>query len=147
MRKCFFVLGCCAFLASCSSDAEKTQAKSPLPAAPPSQLEGKSNNPAAKYIELVGFRTREKGPGKIEITFGVVNHSEADLGDLSMTVDLRTIESKPADPPVFTFDAKVPSLGPEELKQVSVIVPSKMRVYELPDWQFLRPRFQITEPK
>jgi hypothetical protein len=146
MRKWLLAVGSCALLCSCSSDAEKTQAKSPLPAAP-SQVEGKTNNPAAKYLELVGFRTREKGPGKIEITFGVVNHSEADLGDLSMKVDLRTIESKPNDPPVFSFEAKVPSLGPEELKQVSVQVPSKMRVYELPDWQFLRPQFQITEPK
>jgi hypothetical protein len=147
MRNWFLVVGLCALLSSCSSDAEKTQAKSPLPAAPASQVEGKSNNPAAKYLELVGFRTREKGTGKIEITFGVVNHSEADLGDLSMKVDLRTIESKPADPPIFSFEAKVPSLGPEELKQVSVVVPSKMRVYELPDWQFLKPQFQITEPK
>jgi hypothetical protein len=147
MRKWLPIVGFCALLAGCSSDAEKTQAKSPLPPAPASQAIGKSDNPAAKYLELVGFRTREKGPGKIEITFGVVNHSEADLGDLSMKVDLRTIESKPADPPVFSFDAKVPSLGPEELKQVSIIVPSKMRVYELPDWQFLRPQFQITEPK
>ena len=147
MRKWFVLVGLCALLAGCSSDAAKTQAKSPLPAAPPSQMIGKTNNPAAKYLELVGFRTREKGPGKIEVTFGVVNHSEADLGDLAMKVDLRTIESKPADPPIFSFDVKVPSLGPEELKQVSAIVPSKMRVYELPDWQFLRPQFEITEPK
>jgi hypothetical protein len=147
MRKWFVVIGLCAFLASCSSDTEKTQAKSPLPPAPPSQVIGKSNNPAAKYVELVGFRTREKGPGKIELSFGVVNHSEADLGDLTMKVELRTIESKPNDPAVFSFDAKVPALGPEELKEVSVVVPSKMRVYELPDWQFLRPQFQILEPK
>jgi hypothetical protein len=147
MRKWFLVVGWCAFLSSCSSDTEKTQAKSPLPAAPPSQAIGKSSNPAAKYLELVGFRTREKGPGKIEITFGVVNHSDADLGDLVMKVELRTIDSKPTDPAVFSFETKVPSLGPQELKEVSTLVPSKMRVYELPDWQFLRPQFEITEPK
>ncbi len=147
MRKWFLVIGLCGFLVSCSSEPEKTGAKSPLPAPPPSQVIGKSKNPAAKYLELVGFRTKEKGSGKIEITFGVVNHSEADLGDLAMKVEVRTLESKPADPPVFSFDVKVPSLGPQELKEVSVTVPSKMRVYELPDWQFLRPQFEITEPK
>jgi hypothetical protein len=26
-------------------------------------------------------------------------------------------------------------------------VPTKMRVYELPDWQFLKADFEITEPK
>jgi hypothetical protein len=147
MRKCFVVIGFCACLAGCSSDSDKTQAKSPLPPTPASQVEGNSKNPAAKYLELVGFRTREKGAGKLEITFGVVNHSEADLGDLTLKVDLRAVTSKPADPPIFSFDAKVPSLGPEELKEVSTLIPTKMRVYELPDWQFLRAQFQIVEPK
>ncbi len=147
MRKYVPVIGLCALLAACSSDT-KTQAKTnPLPAVPVSQVEGNSKNPAAKYLELVGFRTREKGPGKLEVTFGVVNHSEADLGDLAMDVDLRTVTGKPDDPPVCSFSVKVPSLGPEEMKEVTAEVPTKLRVYELPDWQFLRPQFRITEPK
>lgn len=147
MRKRLLIIAISVIVCGCSSDTQKTQAKSPLPAVPSSQVEGHSNNPAAKYIELVGFRTREKGPGKLEITFGVVNHSEADLGDVGLKVDLRTIEAKPSDPPLFSFDVKVPSLGPEDLKQVTAVVPTNTRVYELPDWQFLRAQFQLTEPK
>jgi hypothetical protein len=30
---------------------------------------------------------------------------------------------------------------------VVVDVPTKLRVYELPDWQFLKPDFVLTEPK
>ena len=131
-------------LAGCSSSSSSTK-QAVTPVGP--GLEEKSTNPAAKYIELVGFRLKEKSPGHIQVQFGVVNHSEADLGDLKLNVDLRTTASKAGDPPVLAFSANVPSLGPEDLKEVSVEVPSKARVYELPDWQFLKADFQITEPK
>jgi hypothetical protein len=77
----------------------------------------------------------------------VVNHSEADLGELKMDVNVRTTTAKSDDPPLLTFSITVPSLGPSELKPVVIDVPTKLRVYELPDWQFLKPDFQLTEPK
>jgi len=48
---------------------------------------------------------------------------------------------------LITFPATVSKLGPSELKNVAVQVPTKLRVYELPDWQFLKADFQITEPQ
>lgn len=130
-------------LTACSSSSS-TPKQAAEPVGPDVE---KSTNPAAKYIELVGFRLKEKGPGHIVVQFGVVNHSEADLGDLKLNVNLRTTASKAGDPPVLAFSANVPALGPEDLKQVTVEVPSKARVYELPDWQFLKPDFQIIESK
>ncbi len=106
-----------------------------------------SSNPVAKYIELVGFRIGEEGPGKLRVKFGVVNHSEADIGNVVLSVNLRASTAKPDDPPLATFDAKVDGLGPSEMKEVSVIVPTKLRAYEVPDWQFLKTDFQIVEPK
>ena len=81
------------------------------------------------------------------VQFGIVNHSEADVGDVKMTVNLSTTAAKPGDPPLISFPAEVSKLGPSELKDVTVEVPTKMRVYELPDWQFLKADFEITEPK
>jgi len=130
-------------LVGCSSSSANKQAQ-PAPVAP---APAKSSNPVAKYVELVGFRVSEKSPGHLQVQFGVVNHSEADLGDLKMDVNLRTTAAKPGDPPLVTFSAKVPSLGPSELKQVTADVPTALRVYELPDWQFLKADFQITEPQ
>ena len=138
-------MGVCALLAACSSAPQPEQKKSAV-----QQPAGKgpvSKNPAAKYIELVGFRVGEKGPGKLQIQFAVVNHSEADLGDLVLDVNLRTINDKAGDPPLCSFSTKVGAVGPEELKPVTALVPTKLRVYELPDWQFLKADFQITEPK
>ena len=130
-------LGCSS---SSSSDKQAKAATTPQPVAA-------SSNPVAKYIELVGIRVTEKSPGKLHVQFAVVNHSDADIGDVTMTVNLRPTTAKPGDPPMVTFSTKVPSLGPEELKEVSVEVPTKLRAYELPDWQFLKSDFQITEPK
>ncbi|MGI8743298.1 MAG: hypothetical protein ACR2NN_12155 [Bryobacteraceae bacterium] len=146
MSQRFAVAMLCAVLAACSPAAKQDDKKSGT--APQSISAGASSkNPAAKYIELAGFRVRERGPGKLEVQFGVVNHSEADLGDLAMDVNLRTTTAKPDDPPLCSFAIKVAALGPEELKQVTATLPSKLRVYELPDWQYLKADFQITEPK
>ena len=130
-------------LVGCSSGDK--QAKSTAAAAPVTAA--KNTNPIAKYIELVGFRINEKNPGRLQIQFAAVNHSEADIGDLKMNVSLRTTASKPGDAAVISFDTKIPSLGPSELKALTVDVPTKLRVYELPDWQFLRAEFQIIEPQ
>ena len=136
-----------AFLAGCSSSSSDKQAKAAAPAIPAHFTATNTSNPIAKYIELVGFRVTERSPGHLIVQFGVVNHSEADVGDVKMTVNLGTTAAKPGDPPLITFPAQVSSLGPTELKDVSVEVPTKMRVYELPDWQFLKADFQIIEPK
>lgn len=133
-------------LTACSSSSSANKETKSAATGP---LRGATNtsNPFAKYIELVGFRINEKSPGKLEIQFAVVNHSEADIGDLKVNVNLGTTVAKPGDPPLVTFSAKVPSLGPSALKPVTVEVPTKLRVYELPDWQFLKVDFQITEPQ
>ena len=134
-------------LTACSSAPEANPAKSKgLPEGAGAAV-ASNKHPLAKYIELDGFRITESGTGKMKITFAVVNHSQADIGDLGLKIKLTTSAAKPDDPPVAEFEAKVPTLGPLENKDVSVVVPTKMRVYELPDWQFLRGRFEITSPE
>ncbi len=132
-------------LAGCSSAPQSKS--SPTTQIQPSQRVAPSSNPVAKYIEITGFRITEKGPGKLQIHFAVVNHSDADVGNIAMTVNLRATTAKPSDPPLATFNARVEGLGPEDLKEVTAEVPTKLRVYELPDWQFIQADFQITEPK
>jgi len=106
-----------------------------------------SSNSLAKFIELVGFRINERSPGKLVVQFGVVNHSEADVGDVKFKINLTTTAAKPGEPPLISFPAQVSSLGPSEMKNVTVDIPTKLRAYELPDWQFLRAYFEITEPQ
>jgi hypothetical protein len=135
------------FLAGCSSSASSNKQTNAAPAVPAHFTASNTSNPVAKYIELVGFRVTERSKGHLVAQFGVVNHSEADVGDVKMTVNLGTTAAKPGDPPLISFPAQVSRLGPSELKDVSVEVPTKLRVYELPDWQFLKADFEITFPK
>jgi hypothetical protein len=137
-----------ALLTSCSSSSSSPdkQAKA-APSIPAHFTASNTANPIAKYIELVGFRVAERSAGHLIVQFGAVNHSQADVGDVKMTVNLGTTAAKPGDPPLITFPAQVSRLGPSELKDVSVEVPTKLRVYELPDWQFLKVDFEITAPK
>lgn len=133
-------------LAACSSPpASDTNTKKTVPLEPTSAVPLKKH-PLAKYIELVGFRLSEGGGGKLTVKFAVVNHSDADIGDLGLKVILTTSSAKPDDPPITQFDVKIPSLGPEEIKDVTATATSKLRVYELPDWQFLKAEFEITSP-
>jgi hypothetical protein len=132
-------------LAACSSTPDTKQTKKGPPE-PPGAATAIGRHPLNKYVEVMGFRVSEEGKGKLKITFGVINHSDADIGDLGMKIKLTTTAAKPDDPPVSEFDAKVSSLGPQENKDVTVTVPTKLRLYELPDWQFLRAQFEITSP-
>ncbi len=99
-------------------------------------------HPMAKHIEISGYRLSEPKPGTLRVKMNVVNHSRADLGEVPMKVRITAAGAKPEDPPVAEVTFKV-ALGPEESKQVEPTYPSKLRVYELPDWQFLRCTVEI----
>jgi hypothetical protein len=94
-------------------------------------------SPVFKDVELTGLRLTEDKMRKTFLQLVVVNHSGADLGDFSAKVDLKSAKAGPEDPPVGTFTLKT-SLGPYEAKDLKVPVNTKLRVYELPDWQLLR---------
>ena len=80
-------------------------ASKPGPPAVAAHSPQQHSNPVAKYLELVGFRIIEKSPGHLEVRFGVVNHSEADIGEVKMNVHVSTTAAKPDDPPLITFPA------------------------------------------
>jgi ABC-type glycerol-3-phosphate transport system substrate-binding protein len=132
-------------LAGCSSPAPQAASKQgTVEVTGPATTSSK--HPLAKYIELAGFRLTESKPGELDVKFVAINHSEADLGDLGLTIRLQTTAAKPGDPAIAEFMAKVPSLGPLEIHDVSAKVTTKLRIYELPDWQFMRAEFDITSP-
>ncbi|MFX8786122.1 hypothetical protein ABTM90_20080, partial [Acinetobacter baumannii] len=41
------------------------------------------SHPLAKFIEVSGFRVGEKAGGKLLVKMAVVNHSQADISDLT----------------------------------------------------------------
>jgi len=137
---------CALLLAGCSAPAPDSSKKKQLSAPLATDTVIANQHPLAKYLELSAYRISETAPGKLSIKFAVVNHSEADLGDLALKVKLITTADKPDDPPITEFEAKVPSLGPQELRDVTATASTKLRIYELPDWQFIRAVVEITSP-
>jgi hypothetical protein len=140
------LVACTWVLTGCSAPApDAAQVKAPgAPQATDTVITNK--HPLAKYLELSGYRITETSPGKLSIKLAVVNHSEADIGDLTLKIRLVTTAAKPDDPPITEFEAKVPALGPQELKDVTATAATKLRIYELPDWQFIRAAVEITSP-
>ena len=132
-------------LAGCSSP-DSNAAKKSGPVEPQGAATAVGKNPLTKYLEVVGFRLAEASPGKLKVTFAVVNHSQADMGDVVLKIRLTTSAAKPDDPPITEFEAKVPSVGPQEIKDVTETASTKLRIYELPDWQFLRAQFEVISP-
>jgi hypothetical protein len=133
-------------LTGCSDSTPETKSTK-VAASPygpgPATTTGK--HPLAKFIELAGFRLTEKA-GKLNVEFSAINHSDADLEEMQVHVRIVTNVYKPGDDPVAEFDAKIPGLGPHEDHDVTAATTTKLRLYEIPDWQFLRADFDITSP-
>jgi hypothetical protein len=146
MRKLLGLVIAAIWLAGCSSAPPETNKQAAPASAAVSQAAPNSSS-VAKYLELAGFRLDEKGPGKLQIRFALINHSDADLGDITLQVNVRTITARAGEPPLFSFPATVQGVGPGDVKDITVTAPTKLRVYELPDWQFLRADFQVTSPQ
>jgi hypothetical protein len=106
-----------------------------------------TKHPLAKYLEVAGFRLSEAKQGRLTVRFSVINHSDADIADLGLSVGLKPVTAAPGEPPFCTFSVKVPTLSPQEVVNSTGECTTTLRVYELPDWQFIRANFQITSPQ
>jgi hypothetical protein len=131
-----------------------SKAKSQTAAVPPAPFESPASQPApsarphplAKFIEIAGLRVTEDARQKAQIKFLVINHSGAELGDVTLAITLKPSVAKPGDKPLASYSVKVARLGPYESRELETSVKTELRAYELPDWQFLRAEFEITSP-
>ncbi len=106
----------------------------------------KLSNPLQKYVEVVGIRMVQDAKKKPEVRFVVVNHSSNELDDLSATVTLWASTNRSEEDSVGTFTFKIPALPAYGAKDLSSALNTKLKIYELPDWQNATPEVQITSP-
>jgi hypothetical protein len=135
------VVGC-----GSSRSPQKAGAKGGAPAPGGPIMAQNTQHPLARFVEVAGFRITERKAGRLRVDFAVINHSNADVNDLGLNVSLSTTIAKPGEPPFCVVTVTVPSLPSESMKDATGECPTNLRVYELPDWQFLRSEFQITSP-
>lgn len=106
---------------------------------------GAKVNAIQKYIEVSSVRFIENAKKQTEVRFVVTNHSPAEISGLAgnVTVWGRTRTSEEDAAGTFTFST---NLGPWESKELSAPLASKLKIYELPDWQNVSTDIQITSP-
>ena len=103
-------------------------------------------HPLARHIEICGLRLSEDSRQRATIQFLVVNHSGADLSGLAAEVKLVAVTPKGEREAVGSFSFRAPLLGPYQAREFKAPLLTQLRVYELPDWQFLKAEFEITAP-
>lgn len=133
------------YFSGSSEASTSTPAASESAPAASSASKAKANT-LQKYVEVVGMRLTEDAKKKPAVRFVVVNHSGAEIADLAANVNLWARTAKSDEETVGTFSFKVPSLGAYESKEMTGALNTKLRVYELPDWQNLVADIQITSP-
>jgi hypothetical protein len=113
----------------------------------PAAKPGAPVNPYQKYIEVSGVRFQEdaKNKAKTVVKFILINHSPADVQGLggNVTVWGRTQKSEEEAAGTFTFTTNV---GPFQSKELEAPLNTKLKIYELPDWQNVSTDVQITAP-
>jgi len=111
----------------------------------PAAKPGSKPNPLQKQIEITGVRFSQDAKKKTMVTFVIINHSQAEISGLAGNVTIwgRTQKSEEDAQGSFAFTT---DLAPYQSKELSAPLNSKMKIYELPDWQNITTDIQITAP-
>lgn len=114
----------------------------------PAAKPGAATHPLQKYIEISGVRFEEdpKHKDKTLARFILTNHSDAEITGLAgnVTVWASTRKSEEDAQGTITFAA---DLKPMESKELTSPLNTKLKIYELPDWQNVTTDVQITAPR
>jgi hypothetical protein len=108
---------------------------------------GGKEHPYAKYLDVTGVRLIEDAKQNVKVKFLVVNHSSADLASVSADVVVKPVNAAPDAPPVTEFAFNIPTLGGYEAREITVPAKTKLRAYEMPDWQFLQSEVHLKSSK
>ena len=123
-----------------SSSAEKAGLENPANAS-----QQKVTNPLQKYVEVVGMRLINEDKRPVA-KFVVVNHSSAEIDGLEANVRLWASTSRSEEDSVGSFSFKLPEIAANSSKDLTEPLKTKLKIYELPDWQNTTAEIEITSP-
>jgi hypothetical protein len=111
----------------------------------PQNKAGGKQHPLMKYLEVAGVRFVGDKKG-VQAKVLLVNHSEAEIANLSANVTIWGRTQRSEEDAVGTMTLQVPTLGANESKEIVATLNTKLKIYELPDWQNVTTDMQITSP-
>jgi hypothetical protein len=123
----------------------RSSAESKTPPPETTSVSAAGSHPLSTFIEVTGFRILVDFNKKSEIHYLVVNHSSAELADMTVFVTLRSGTAKPGQPPLCRFSFRAPNLAPFESKEMTSNIEKLSRSITLPEWQDLRSEVQIAQ--
>jgi len=123
-----------------------SQTAANVPAAPPPTPATAKQDELQKYIEVSGIRFMETPKHETEARFVVTNHSGADISGLTGSVNIWGRTDRSEEEAAGSFSFKLDSLGAYASKEATAPVKTKLKVYELPDWQNVSAEVQVTSP-
>ncbi len=106
-----------------------------------------SAHPFAKYVEVTGVRVLEGPDKKLRTRFVVVNHAPAELAGFRLRITLEAVNAAPSEAVIAVIDASPGAIPAYGVKDMEAPLVTHLRVYELPDWQFVRVRVEIIDAK
>ena len=99
----------------------------PAPPPPPSTPEPK--HPYAEFIEVTDLKLIELAD-RTQVQYQVVNHSATPLSDIGISVVIRSQDAAPGVAPLFTLQARVPTLGPHASKEIRTDLDGHLKLRE-----------------
>jgi hypothetical protein len=138
------VVGGIYWLFGSSHSSSQATGATPGPAnAPPAAVTNTSS--LQRYFEVSGVRFLQDSKQNTQAKFVIINHSDAEVSGLTGTVTILGKSSKSEEPEgTITFSTNI---GPNESKELTEPFNTKLRVYELPDWQNVGADLRITGPQ
>jgi hypothetical protein len=102
-----------------------------------------SASPLQRSIEVAGLRFVAANKGSA-VKFVVVNHSTAPVSDLQGTVTLWAGTSRSDEDAIGTFNLNVDMVEAGGSKDMTAPLKTKLKPYEMPDWQNATAEVQIS---
>ena len=130
------------YLLPASHTAADAKSAAPEPLTTPAV---EASHPVSQYIEVTGIRFVMDPNKKSEIQYLVVNHSAAELSDMTVFVTVKTANAKAGQPPLCRFSFRSTGLAPFESKEMTSSIEKLPHPVTLPDWHDLRAEVQIAQ--
>ena len=80
------------------------------------------------------------------VKFVVVNHSQSEIDNLQANVRVQASTSRSDEDAIGSFSFRIPEIGANSSKDLTEALKTKMKMYELPDWQNTTAEVEITSP-
>jgi hypothetical protein len=106
-----------------------------------------STHPFAKYMEVTGVRLLEGQDKKLKTRFVVVNHAPVEVRGFRLRITLEAANAAPGDAVIAVVEAAPGAIPAYGVKDMEAPLVTPLKVYELPDWQFVRARVEIIDSK